>query len=139
MVKDVVATIAVEFSCCQWNPVDGKAYAIFDSDVCIEAAIVLNGGKLGRGYRDVIREVSHSAKRAPWSSAACARTAAPGVLITRPAEILCAQTCTQRRTDIDPLAGNGCAIHTFGQAGSGAAPGRVEGSDHSITGEGKIL
>src|SRR5580700_5139005 len=139
MVKDVVAPVAVEFSICQGNPVDGESDLILAGNIRIQAAIVLGSRKCGRVDRVVVRKVSHSTERTARGSAAGAGPSATRVVGIGPAEILLAQACRQGCTDIDALARNRFAVHPFRKAGRCAGAVRIEGPDHTITGEGKEL
>src|ERR1700676_2638875 len=112
-----------------WNVIDRKADAIPAGDIRIEAAIVLGFRGGGRARSHEIRNVGHAIQTA-------ANTGAGG---THPARILGTQGGLERRTDIQALAWNGSAVHSFRQACIGAG-GRIDSrADDTGTGEGEIL
>src|SRR5712672_1269385 len=78
MMKDVVATIAVEVVFGQGNPINGKADAVFLSDVRVHAAIVLGSRKFGGVDGVVVRNVSYVSQ--PAANARVSRTL-PGCIL----------------------------------------------------------
>ena len=129
MVEDVVGPVTVEVIFRQRNPVNRKADMVPDCNIGIDASVVLGRVKCGGIDSVVVRNVRHRTETA----------ADPGVTRTGPGKIVRAQGRRQRRTNIDALAWNGPAIYPFRKAGSCAGGVRIEGSDHPVSGERKIL
>src|SRR5215469_9807992 len=106
MVEQIEGAIAVEVGSRQRDPIHRIGEAILRGDVGVNPAVVLRGGEGGGVRRQVVREIGRGAQ-----PAADARIAG-----THPGKVLRAEGRSQGGADIDPLTGNGDAVHALDKA-----------------------
>src|SRR6266403_1351033 len=129
MVEKVIGAVAVEVILGHGNPIDSKGDMVLLGDIRIQTAIVLGSAKFGGIDGVVVCDVGHISQAA----------ANAGISRALPSGVVRAQRRCERRANIQPLAGNRSAIHTFGEAGSRAGGGWIEGSHYAVPGKGKKL